>query len=55
VTRENVSVGDVRVVLLLVCYCFGEVSNGGDAGSGVAVLSDVQVAVMQSACGDLQI
>ncbi|KEH29386.1 transmembrane protein, putative [Medicago truncatula] len=30
------------------------VSNGGDAGSGVAVLGDVQVVVMQSACGDLK-
>jgi hypothetical protein len=38
-----------------VLLIFGEVSNGGDAGSGSAVLGDVQVVVMQSACGDLQI
>ncbi|RHN47953.1 hypothetical protein MtrunA17_Chr7g0258541 [Medicago truncatula] len=28
---------------------------GGDAGSGAAILGDVQVVVMQPECGDLQI
>ena len=33
---------------------FGVVSNGGDARSGATVLGDIQVVVMQFACGDLR-
>ncbi|KEH23671.1 transmembrane protein, putative [Medicago truncatula] len=52
---EVLVVVDVNPDLNLALLFFGEVSKGGDAGSGAAILGDVQVVVMQPECGDLQI